>query len=30
MEACLTQHYPEIYDVAFTAEADIGQSWYEV
>ena len=30
LEACMTQHYPGIYDVAFTAAADTGHSWYEV
>ena len=30
LEDCMTQEYPDIYDVTFTAEAEIGQSWYEV
>jgi DNA polymerase I-like protein with 3'-5' exonuclease and polymerase domains/uracil-DNA glycosylase len=30
LEICMTQHYPDIYDVTFTASAEIGHSWYEV
>ena len=30
LEGCMTQHYPDIYDVTFTAEAEVGKSWYEV
>lgn len=30
LENAMTQHYPEVYDVQFTAEAEIGQRWSEV
>ena len=30
LEACMTQRYPAIYDVVFSAEAEIGMRWSDV
>ena len=30
LEACMTQRYASIYDVTFTAEAELGRRWSEV
>ena len=30
LEDCMTQEYKSIYDVVFTAEAEVGKNWYEV